>query len=76
MKSVWVGIALQESIRDLLLTEGGARTAVEIQIREDGTGGICLAGAIERQVTNALVMFHLIVHPAAFLFTPVDVVWS
>ena len=41
---------LQESIRDLLLTEGGARTAVEIQIREDGTGGICLAGAIERQV--------------------------
>ncbi|KAK9792731.1 hypothetical protein WJX73_010908 [Symbiochloris irregularis] len=42
----------QESIRDLLLTETGARTAVEIQIREDGTGGICLAGAIERQVES------------------------
>ena len=44
---------IQESIRDLLLSDSGAQTTVEIQIREDGTGGICLAGATERQVRAA-----------------------
>lgn len=40
---------MQEEVRDLLVTTSGPRTAVSI--REVLGGGVCLYGAVEREVS-------------------------
>jgi hypothetical protein len=42
--------AAQEDIRDLLMQESGAQN--QVQIREVVGGGVCLAGATEREVSS------------------------
>lgn len=41
---------MQESIRDLLVTDSAAQPVV--QIREVAGGGVCLAGAREQEVST------------------------